>query len=344
MTTVLRALERSHSDISPSNFGRVAACTASYRLAAAAGRTVSGEDALLGTAAHSVLEWCLRYTRPPEQVEAVHVEGRRFTVDARMRASIEVPLAWVWEHLADRRLLIEHQIRLPWGKITGWLNVATADEPAVVADFKNGHSLVAADAEQLGLYLLALLLERRGSIEGAGEATAVVIQPRAPAEPVRKHTWTYAALRALRDRLIDTLDKIRRDDLSYQEGPHCRWCPAAAVCPHLAAIARDAVATKFAAPELVAAGEFGADTLDAALTMAPALDHWIRQTHAVALEYLVAGGKLPSFKLVKKSSGSFTVTARDDPRPEVDVRATLRAALRSSVALGYRDAARRKTA
>jgi hypothetical protein len=78
--------------------------------------------------------------------------------------------------------------------------------------------------------------------------------------------------------------------------------------------------------------------------MAPALEHWIRQIHEVAKEYLVAGGSLPGFKLTKKRDGTLTVTNRDDPRPEVDVglsRERLRAALRSSVALGYASAARK---
>ena len=172
----------------------------------------------------------------------------------------------------------------------------------------------------------------------------MVIQPRAPAEPVRSHVWTFEALRDLRDRLIDTLDKIRRNDLTYAEGPHCRWCPAAATCPHLGAVARDFVATKLAAPELVAAGEFGAESLERALRMAPALEHWLRQIHEVAKEYLLAGGALPGFKLTKKRDGGFTVSPRDDAREEVDVeqrRARLRAALRSSVALGYASAARK---
>jgi hypothetical protein len=54
---------------------------------------------------------------------------------------------------------------------------------------------------------------------------------------------------------------------------------------------------------------------------------------------MMSGGKLSSFKLVKKRGGSLTVTHREDPRPEVDVGLSLKAALRSSVALGYRDAA-----
>jgi hypothetical protein len=336
---ILQTTDRPHSAISPSSFGRTAACTASYQLTRSGAQRVAGPDALLGTAAHAVLEWCLRSGRAPAAIEAVRVGDERIAVDDEMRAAVGAALDWVTENLRGRELLVEHQVALPWGRISGYLDVATADEPFVAVDFKFGYQTVAADTPQLGLYLLALLLERRRSIEGEGAATAVVLQPRAPAEPVRTHVWSFAALRDLRDLLILTLDRIRRSDFSYSVGPWCRWCPAAGACPALAATARDSVAAKLAAPELVAAGEFGAARLDAALELAPALEHWIRSIHKVAEAYLLEGGKLRSQKLVRKPRGGLTVAPREDPRAEIDVSATLKAALRSSVADGYRAAA-----
>jgi hypothetical protein len=245
---------------------------------------------------------------------------------------VQVALAWVRENLADRDLLVEHQVTLPWGRISGWLDLATPGPPWTIADLKTGWAVVREDSAQLGLYALGLLLERRGSIEGQGEVTTVVIQPRAAAAPVREHRWSFADLRDLRDRLIDTLDAIRRNDLTYSDGPWCRWCPAAGACPHLAAVARDFAGAQLTAPELVAAGEFGAAQLDAALEIAPALEHRIRAVHDVAQAYLLAGGKLEHWKLVAKRGGGLTAVPRDDPRPEVHISETLRAALRASLA------------
>ena len=90
-----RLRARAQHDLARASFERVAACTMSHQLSAAAGRSVSGEAALAGTAAHSVLEWCLRYGRSPDQIEAVFVEGQRFGVDARMRAAVQFALDWV---------------------------------------------------------------------------------------------------------------------------------------------------------------------------------------------------------------------------------------------------------
>jgi Protein of unknown function (DUF2800) len=326
--------ERPHSAISPSSFDRIAACTKSYWHAQRGCNRVAGDAAIVGTAAHAVLEAVLRGQAALEEIGAVKVDGIEVPVDDEMRTAVRFALNWINQHRTGRELLVEHQIRLPWGQIRGYIDLATADAPYTVVDYKHGFNEVPANSAQLGLYALALVLERERSVEGEGTVTTVVIQPRAKAAPARTHDWSYADLRALRDRLFATLDRIRREDFTYADGPHCRWCPAAAVCPHLAAVARDAVATQFAVPELVAGGEFGARQLNDALKMTAALEHWARSSHALAREYLMQGGKLPDFKLVKKRSGNLTVVSRDDPRSEIDVPQTLKAALRSSVASG----------
>jgi hypothetical protein len=339
--TTLEVLERPHSPLSPSSFERIAACTKSYQLTAATPgrRRVAGPDAITGTAVHRLLEHGLRGGRL-EAVEAVRVDGQRVAVDERMRSAVEVALDWAREHLRGRRILVERQVVLPWARIAGWVDFAAIGEPWIIADFKFGYQPVAADSVQLALYAIGLLLERRRSIEGPGEVEAWVIQPRAPtAEPARRHVWTYAALRGLRDRLIGTLDRIRREDFTYSVGAHCRWCPAAATCPALAATARDAAMADLVAPELVSQGEAGAAQLDQALLMAPGLKHRIDQSWKVAEQYLLNGGKLKSHKLVSKRSGGLTVVSRDDPRPEIDVSETLKAALKSNVAEGFRTAA-----
>ena len=109
---ILDVQERPHSPLSPSSFERISACTKSYQLAAAmppAQRRVAGPDALLGTAAHAVLEHGLRGGRL-EEIDAVLVDGQRVDVDAAMREAVDVALAWIREHLAGRELLIERQV------------------------------------------------------------------------------------------------------------------------------------------------------------------------------------------------------------------------------------------
>jgi hypothetical protein len=329
---------RPHAARSPSMLERVMRCTMSDRLSrvgSGGARPVARESAIEGTTAHALLESALLGRTTPDEVGAVWVEGERITVDKRMREAVRVALDWIWRELAGRELLIEPRLSLPYGNIYGYGDVCTAGPPWVICDFKYGFNVVPADTVQIGLYLIGLI----GAIEGEGEATAVIIQPRAQAEPVRSHVWTYPALRDLRDQLIEVLDRLRRNDLRYAAGDHCRFCPALASCPHIAAIARDAAAIELAAPDLIREGEFGAQRLDAALSLVPLVDAWARSVSEVGKQYMTDGGKLKNWKLVKKRTGTLTVTGRDDPRPEVNVSETLRAALRSSVARGYLEAA-----
>jgi hypothetical protein len=333
---------RPHAPLSPSAIGRFLACGMSWQLtrelARQGARPVAARDsAIEGTAVHAVLEAVLKGHVTLVSVERVHVEGTPVTVTERMREAVRVALDWIAANLAGRELRIEPRLTLPWGGIYGYADLCTAGPPWTLVDFKYGFYPVPAHSPQLAAYLLALI----GNIEGAGEATAAVIQPRTQAAPVRTHVWTYHALRAFRDRLIDALDRRRRGEFAYAHGDHCRFCPALSSCPHIAAVARDAAAVRFAAPELISQGEFGAERLDAAMRLVPIVDAWARQTAAIAEEYMMSGGRLAGFKLVRKGRDgkTLTVTHRDDPREEVNVAETLKTALRSSVAFEYLKAA-----
>ena len=86
------------------------------------------------------------------------------------------------------------------------------------------------------------------------------------------------------------------------------------VCPKLAAVARDVALADVAPASLVATGELTAEELNRTLLMAEALEHRLRQAHALAREYAVAGGRLKDFKLVGKQRAARPRPARRSPR------------------------------
>jgi Protein of unknown function (DUF2800) len=216
----------------------------------------------------------------------------------------------------------------------------SADLPLVIVDLKTG--VHAAPWEQQGLYAMWATLERTHTIEGRGSVLTTVIQPKAP-EVVQERHWSYAELRALRDRLLALLDRIRRRDWGeYRDGPHCAFCPHAGYCPKLAGVGRDPLLADLGPASLVGTGEFSAEELDHTLTMAPALEHRLREAHAIAREYLLAGGHLANFKLVRTRNGRVVMADRADPREEVSVGSAFQIALRSSAALDYARSARGK--
>ena len=310
--TDLASLDRAHSRISPSGFARVEACTASLRLSADRPEAAPGPYALVGTAAHAVLERCLKEgldTFELGDLAEVQVDGAAIPVDGRMLDGVQIALDAVREKAAGRRFEVEQTLRLGFAEmylgepIWGHADVLIREAPLLVIDYKDGYRRVEADAAQLGLYLLMLALEADVALEGEGLAgTTMVVQPNADdGEPVRTHDWTWADLRDLRDRVIFTLRRIKRGDWTFQDGEWCRFCPAAGVCPHLAAVARDAaLATIMPTPEMVATGEITAATLADWLDVVDRLDTWSKRVQEVALDYVVHGGVLRDRKLVRK--------------------------------------------
>lgn len=408
MNDLIVADDRAHARISPSGFARAEACTKSVQLAPLAPPLIDGADALIGTAAHALLEKCLREgidTIELGDIRSVTVKGTVIDVDGDMLDGVQLCLDFVRtsELLKGRRIEVERRLILPFAAeygmpMFGFADVLAPELPVVVVDYKNGFNVVEASTVQLGLYIMAAAIAVNPSLQGDGAAgTAVIVQPNAQGEPIRTHEWTWADLWELRERVIAVLQRVRAGDWSYQTGEHCRWCPAAGICPQLAAVARDAALTAVVpTPEMVASGEISREQLDDWLTIAPTIEHWLRKLHDTAFDYLVHGGKLDSSKLVRKRSnrrwideagaqaeleklgcdpwqkklvspaeaerrlpkakhehlsalaekpiGDLTLAAKDDSRAEVNVGATLQAALQSSVAAGFLAAADMRTA
>ena len=231
-------------------------------------------------------------------------------VTPEMLEAVGFCLDWVRSSdlLEGRVFHVEQQLHLGFVESTlgqpmwGFADVLAPRMPVVVVDAKFGHNPVPASSVQLGLYVLAAVLEEtRGSLEQEGLAgTSVILQPAATPQ-ASTHEWTFAALQELRDEVIDVCRHVRRKDWTYAHGDWCRWCPALAVCPHIAAVARDAALAKVVpTPELIATGEISPTKLDEWLANADVLEMWIKQLNAVAEDYLRRGGRLDTRKLVRK--------------------------------------------
>ncbi len=304
-------VERPHAKISPSSFERAEACTQSVRLSASAPPRLAGPDAQAGTAQHALLETCLSEDLDTFELGdniVIQVDGHEVEIDDEMLDSVQLALDWIRANMPPP-LLIEKKVKLGFAEsylgspMFGWIDVATKNGPPwIVADAKFGFNVVNADAIQMALYLLGLALENNPDLVGTGHAgTAVVIQPNARADPVRTHEYSWEALRIIKRRVIMALTRIQRQDWTYRFGDHCRYCPAAGICPHLHAIARDPALTAISpSAELVASGEMTVQMLEQALDMAPILEQHIKKLNVVAEDYLIHGGKLRNRKLVRK--------------------------------------------
>jgi hypothetical protein len=326
VTTEPRVADRPHSrPFSPSGADIALNCTKHVEFMQSGARRAPHTSAASGTAQHEAFAVCWHRGIEPAEIPAVWVDNVRIELSAQDYEAISFALNWCRPRFANRQVVIERLLRSPWGGLFGYADLVALDDPLTVLDLKFGWWPIQATSTQLGLYCLMLALELRRSIEGEGSVKAIVLQPRSP-DPVREYEWSFAELRALRDRLITLLDQIRRREFEYGVGGWCRWCAAAGYCPALAATARDAAATAVAPPQLAANGEFGQEHLDRMLELAPALEHLVRQTHAVAKQYLLSGGRLEHQKLVRKRGGGMTVADRSDAREEITIPAVLEGA------------------
>lgn len=395
----LAVIERPHAKISPSSFERVEKCSQSVRLSEHSPPRLAGPEAQAGTAAHHLLETCLKEgldTFELSDITTLQVDGHEVEVDDEMLDAVQLALDWVRANM-PAPLAIEKKVRFPFAdpylgsEMFGWIDIGTSAPPWIVADAKFGFNLVGADSIQLALYLLGLALEHDPELSGSGHAgTTVVIQPQNKAEPVRDHTYSWADLRMIRNRVIAALKRVQNHEWFYAYGEWCRYCPAAGICPHLRATMMDPALTIVSpSAEAIAAGDISREQLEAALDRVDILEIFLKQLNAVAESYVIHGGKLRNRKLVRKKTnrrwiderkavekltelqvdpytkpsvigpaeaerrlpkgkraiintelaekppGDLTLVSRDDTRPEIDVGATLRAALASSVAAGY---------
>lgn len=242
-----------HTTLSPSDATRWLNCGEAIRLDLE--RNIpdsSGSDADLGTAAHSVFEWCLkRDFASPHQLIGEHIavkKGVLITVDLEMANAVEIAVDYCRDlygqlrkgkakHFSEERVIIPFiahpaDTSKPGGTID-WH--AYDDETLHVLDYKNGVGVVEVEwCEQLMLYLCGVLLKLKKPVK---RMVLHIVQPRAshPEGPCR--TWEPSA--KTMDEFRATVEKqvkaIKTNKATY--GPTdkgCRWCDHKAICPGLA--------------------------------------------------------------------------------------------------------------
>jgi len=102
------------------------------------------------------------------------------------------------------------------------------------------------------------------------------------------------------------ITKMQWADKYLQQGDHCRWCPAAPVCPLLKTKAQEVAKLVFAPRQQYNAKEL-AETLD----WLPILESWIKNVREFAYSEAEKGHSVPNYKLVEKRA---TRKWRDEAR------------------------------
>lgn len=268
-----------HSDIvGGSTAGRVLACPGSVALSADIPRT-SSVYADEGTLLHKAIEAMLLDQDP--QAEPDHM------TDALMPAHAQ------WREFCGEYGVQEYDTeqRVDLAPIPGAFGsvdvIASTETHNVIWDWKFGRGVpVDADGnEQLMFYAAAAMhTPALSDLFDAGKPTlAVICQPRVRGE-LSIAEFTTVQLLEFTSNLQRAVRQAQQPHPPLKTGPHCRWCPAKAVCP---------------AKRDLALGPKPVDIAEA-LRLAVEMEDWARGVFAAAELQLLQGGTIPGWGLEPK--------------------------------------------
>lgn len=310
--------QKSHSSLGASTSSRWLACPGSVNLIDSMPEHVvqASSDspyAREGSAAHKVAELALTHDQHPDLWEG-HVfydtvvteeminYVSSFVDYVRSRADN----AFLWGSERSFALDDLNPPRKMWGTTDAWFYFP--DEKLLeIADLKFGVGVVveAKDNPQLRYYALGALLElvREYPDMEIEQLRLTIVQPRAahPDGVIRHDTMTLTELLDFSGDLMDGAERTMDPNAPLVAGEHCRFCPAASICPELKSKALAVAQDEFAnlpsdvPPE---PGTLPADVLGDLLNRAPVLEHWLSALHAEEYRRQMCGESVPGRKLV----------------------------------------------
>lgn len=293
-----------HSHIGASGMHRWSVCPGSVRVVKGL-PNCSTYYAAEGTVAHDLAAKALQDGADPAARfgETVMCEGYEVLVTAEMVEGVAEYVSYVKELAAvpKAELLVEHRFDL--SVVHGGL-YGTADavvwhpvtRTLIVADFKfgAGKPVEAEGNPQLDYYALGALLTCGYTAEVVRK---VIVQPRCPHPKgsIRQHDILAIDLLDFRADLLAYAMETEAPDAKLVSGDHCRFCPAAGVCPEL-----HRVATAQAVVEFNPAKVYDPAALALALGNLPVLEAYIKNLREFAYREAEAGRTPPGYKLVAK--------------------------------------------
>jgi hypothetical protein len=297
------------------------ACPGSVAVNAAIPGRPTSIFAAEGTAAHWLVEWCLRIGDDAQDWlgHEIKVEGYKFTVDLDMASAVQMMLDHVRSVLdwIEKNVVKDPMLRIEFGVDLSWLRpgmFGTADVVIVaggmiwVIDYKHGRGEVVDVINNPQLMYYAL-----GPTEyyfGVNEITMCIVQPRADHPRGRVRNWTVMRGTLMdwgRDVLGPAVDATRVEKPSFAAGDHCKWCGGLATCPTAHEHAQKEAALDFSvatdcmkegwAPDAVVQVEV--EKLVQVMKAAPFLEGYIKAVREEARRRIRSGEGFPGYKLIR---------------------------------------------
>jgi hypothetical protein len=302
--------EKLHATLGASTAARWMACPGSVRLT----RDIPNPETEFsreGTLAHALGEHALRTGDPIETYHgAVFDEG---TVVGDMIDFVGTYVDYVRERMVEAKpFWIERKFTLAslgHDEMFGtadWAGYYPELRMLEIADLKYGQGVMvdAFENEQLMYYALGALLDL-GADYPIDRIRVTIIQPRIghPDGTIRHFDFSLDDLLGFTNQLLDAAEKTTDPAAPLVAGSHCRFCPAAGICPAQYALAQETAMVEFSTmpvdippdPAILPDSIF-ADMLP----KLEILEDWIKAMRNRARERLERGEKIEGFKLVDR--------------------------------------------
>ena len=309
-----------HLTFGGSSAHRWLGCPGSAKLCATLPPQVENEHMKEGTRAHALLELAVRERRSSVlEFQGVSLSGSWPEFTDELVEAVQVALDHVngvLDRHPDAELWVERMFQL--GEDVGGTADVVIYVPSLkllhVIDYKHGRGkYVNENTPQMKLYAACVLFGLPELLVERVDAT--IIQPRCQVgEPIRTAVYGPSDLIAFSDEVDAAVAAAKSDNPPLVTGDEqCHWCPAAHVCPALAAtlpatahdvtawadntVVADSVVVTLAPPEAM---RHDPAKLATTLSALPLIQSWIDAVEDQAYALAMAGTELPGFKLVPK--------------------------------------------
>ena len=261
-----------------------------------------------GTAAHELCEMALRARKDAADYlgEEIIVGNHKFEITDEMAEAVQVYLDTVRGDFEEGDILfIEHRFDLTsvWAGMFGTNDAGLykKDGSLKVYDYKHGkgYAVEAKNNPQLAYYGIGLL--NVPSLKGARikDVELVIVQPRSPHAdgPVRR--WMTDSIH-----LMEFMDDLKQGAAATEDpnapllaGDHCKFCPAAGICPALREVAITKAQDEFVDVEPQELTDVMVSSL---LAKCGLIEDGIRAIRREAYSRMSGGAKVPGWKIVDK--------------------------------------------